>query len=124
MLLDAQRELAARRRSAELEAEAILDDADREAGAIVAAALPTTAEPVDLQAGPASSQQVTIDLAGIEERAEYHRLPDVPAGANSTNGMFVGADGHPSVVVGGDESYFAFLRGALVDDEPLGPRSE
>ena len=137
MLIETQEELHARRREAEAAAEELLRRADREAEAILAAVpqrpdaviepeprrdvqivavAPVT--PITSVPGSGRTDAVAIDLTEEHRRgsdshtsngAAWHREP-----------VFSAANG----AGGSSEEYFMFLRGALVDEDPLGPRFE
>jgi hypothetical protein len=94
MLLETQRELSETRRRAEQEAERILADAEIEARAIERG-VPS----IDLSEPPAPVSATIPPTA----------TPSVPLAGHVRND---------------DDNYFEFLRGALADDQPLGPRPE
>jgi cell division septum initiation protein DivIVA len=98
MLLDTQ-DVAERRRAAEEEAARILADADAEAEAILAGAL-------------APADTTVLDLVSAE------RTPD-PAPERALAVAPLAA-----TTAAADDAYFAFLRGALTDEAPLGVRPE
>jgi cell division septum initiation protein DivIVA len=115
MLLQAQRECSALRRDAEREAAAIIAAAEREArgqeaGCVEPSALEATADedPIDLRdprPGPTvAASAVVIPNSDAVDPLDRDLL--TAAGLNQ------------------DDEFFEYLRGALQDDEPLGPRSE
>ncbi|HEY3670850.1 MAG TPA: DivIVA domain-containing protein [Acidimicrobiia bacterium] len=96
MLLESQQELSRIRRDAEAEAEAIVARAELDAQAILSGQ-PT---PVPVTAPP-----VAIATPGpFESAAPLAVQPDGP--------------------VDGNDEFFTFLRGALADEQPLGPAPE
>jgi cell division septum initiation protein DivIVA len=109
MLLETQRELAELRAGAEAEAADIVAAAEDEARAIVRAARHGSA---DRSRGDGER---TIDLSAIA--ADEHRLsrPTGPEGVSVPPAVGIFDSGE-------DERFFAYLRGALADDQPLGPR--
>jgi len=152
MLLETQLDLAAQRDAADVEAQNIVTRAEEEARAIVQAAreelerrrlqqlgapapagqpVPLTEpandfeslaafEPMDTRAEwttPASADPV-VDLTRMEhEEHEQERwLPP----SNSFGSMTFVRTGMPETR--NDDQYFAYLRAALADDQPLGPR--
>jgi DivIVA protein len=121
MVLDAQRELSEMRRAAELEAERILSAAETDAQRMLAEARnePAAYATHDSSAysspepAPYATPEPVIDLAAI----------DTPVDVHAGNGAVV----HPSEAPArdaGDDQFFEFLRGALADNEPLGPPTE
>jgi hypothetical protein len=151
MLLEVQREIADERERAELEAADIVAAADQQAVSIVQAARDEVAgaggprvgsyprrSPVDERPALAlDPESTTLDLASAERREQddQRRLhpsspeyPSAGAGATSGNG-FARDSGYPTSSLstsdaGEDERFFAYLRGALADDQPLGPRAD
>ena len=149
MLLEAQREIADERERAELEAADIVAAAETEAMAIVQAARNEVGAPGGSRVAPYERrttveeraavafgvETATLDLASAERREQddQRRLhpsrseyPSAGAGATSGNG-FTRDSGLPTSSLsafdsGEDERFFAYLRGALADDQPLGPR--
>ena len=112
MLLQTQRELSALRRDAERDAAEIIAAADREARRREAAGparTGTTPDPIDLRVGSLN--------ATLEPTANG------PAAAAATE-LSAADDLLLSSISGQDDEFFEYLRGALHDDEPLGPRSE
>jgi hypothetical protein len=114
-LLETQRELGERRREAEVTAAGIIEAAEREARALMAANRGGVAVENDDPRRPTS-----IDLAA-EERNPFGPMPD----------QFVG--GAPSWSLSSEretqarkesDEFFDYLRGALIDDKPLGPRND
>jgi regulator of protease activity HflC (stomatin/prohibitin superfamily) len=102
MLLQAQRELSALRRDAEREAAAIIAAAEREASS-------RASDP----ARAATPEAPAIDLREPEGTA-----PATPGLGFLDDELLVAAG------MSMDDEFFEYLRGALIDDEPLGPRSE
>jgi hypothetical protein len=104
MLLETQRELSELRNDAERQAEEIITAAERD---------------VVLAQGSAPGPRVhEIDLSTVDA-APVGAAPLVAfAGPVPTNG-----DANGTATAEGD-AYFAFLRGALDDDQPLGPPPE
>ena len=111
MLLESQHELARRRVDAEREAAELIEAADRQAREILG----------EVEESP---EPPAIDLVEAATDEELDRSVD-DAEASTQHGfgvpVYAGAlaNGHDDA---GAEGYFDFLRGALVDDEPLGPR--
>jgi hypothetical protein len=111
MLLETQRELSTMRRDAEREAADIIGAAEREARARENSSEPTSsAPPIDLRATSFAPPE------SVSSSAE-----DV---WSSTSPSYAGREPLSSGGVGEDTDYFEFLRGALHDEEPLGPRAE
>jgi cell division septum initiation protein DivIVA len=116
MLLEAQRELDEIRALAEAEAADIIATAEREADEVLK-----------------RNGHRVVDLSELErgERSAPRRSAESPVKAPMTEKPTVassdpGALGSVPHAEGPDDGadYFDFLRGALVDDEPLGPRGE
>ena len=107
MLLETQIELEEKRRAAEAEAAAILARTEEEASRLEATTARSAPDALSASFSRATSPSLTvIDL----ERAESIDEPLPPshrAGAAPTDDA---------------DQYFEFLRGALADDQPLGPR--
>jgi hypothetical protein len=106
MLLEAQRHLDEIRAAAETEATDIIARAEREAEAIISAARP----PI-------------LDLSGAESRERAVSQP-ITSSTSSMSDPWSPGFAAPSEPGAESSEYFDFLRGALVDDEPLGPRGE
>jgi cell division septum initiation protein DivIVA len=102
-LLDTQRELGERRRDAEAQAAAIVEAAERDAKAIL------------------QGSGSTVDLFGEEQR-EF-AASDVPH-ARFVSPHLSLSDTAESQRSKEADAFFDYLRGALVDDEPLGPVGE
>jgi hypothetical protein len=122
MLLETQRELTELRLDAEARAEQIVAEAEREANEMLAASGAsgwTHDEPFTLD--PQAPITSMIDLVGVAEQ---------DGGVLQANGVEQnGRASHPSVdpSAGAEpepDEYFDFLRGALADDSPLGPKPE
>jgi cell division septum initiation protein DivIVA len=107
MLMEAQQELGEVRRTAELEAERILAEAELEAQAIERGAR-SGAIPAD---SAISAPSPRID--------EIRFAPSAPSDATSMIDLGAGYDPDPS-----SDEFFDFLRGALTDEQPLGPAPE
>jgi len=101
MLLEAQREMSQLRADAEREADRIVADADEQARAMSGFAHESTfvASMIDLAAAEAAVNRV----------ATHAPMPEPQPAPFASNGH------HDS------DEYFEFLRGALADDQPLGP---
>jgi hypothetical protein len=114
MLLETQRELTEMRAHADVEAEAILAQAERDAAMILAGSAPaapgaTTSAPPAI-ADPASTPIVSAPAA----------VPEIDlSGPDPKIAMSATGDGE-----GDRDEYFDFLRGALADESPLGPGAE
>jgi hypothetical protein len=131
MLVDAHREISLIELDAHQRAAAILEAADREAREILRSAHGDLARtPAEVRASEPAIPTTPvvhpmtrlidgpIDLTELETLdAGPERLLKSPVYANG-NG-----NGEHDAAPGSDR-YFDFLRGALVDDEPLGPRPE
>jgi hypothetical protein len=111
MLLETQRELSVIRRDAERQAAEIIAAAEREMRAApgdrldAPSAGPAT-DAIDLRSDPEPSNRPSGDLPV---------RPSTPE-ADGDDALFAPA--------GQDDAFFQYLRGALSDDEPLGPRPE
>ena len=109
MVLAAHRELSSRRRAAEAAADELLRRADLEAEAMLRA----ESEPVETTGTNATTgtnetaTDSTIDLRGADGPGLYDGRADDPMAY---------AESSP----GSPDEFFAFLRGALDDDRPLG----
>ncbi len=117
------------RESAEAEAAQIIGDAEQQAQEIVGAALrdaavaperPTLAPEAEPDLAPIPGPppatvvdlpETTLDLTAVERDEERRIHPSSRSFATA-----------PRVDTAEDEQYFAYLRGALRDDQPLGPR--
>ena len=121
MLLEAQDELDARKRDAEAEAEAILEVAEREAREMIdlarGRALPAGSVPT-----PAVAPSVEPEEDDVTEMLDLSAT-ERPESASIPTPIFAmpNGNGHDPAAT---DSYFDFLRGALADDEPLGPRPQ
>jgi hypothetical protein len=127
MLLQLQVELTERRATAEAEAEKILERAEREARELVLDAQRRRgAQPAAAIDDPQSSwvrgarsgvngADREIDLTEVEEDGHPGSEPPVDAECASWDGPYDAAQD------GDGDHFFAFLRGALADDQPLGP---
>jgi hypothetical protein len=99
MLLETQHQLDDIRTAAESEAASIMAQAEREADEL----------------GSSAPARV-LDLTSAEVAPPPEYRPGPPAAPAATDGWsHEGSEG---------SEYFEFLRGALVDDEPIGPRGE
>lgn len=116
MVLEAHRELSELRRAATLEAEQIVAQADIDAqrllqearvAAIGADAPPST--PLDVFAAPSNVEMIDLTANVGPGEPSQMKPPTFRMGA------FDDAETAQS------DDYFDFLRGALADDEPLGP---
>jgi hypothetical protein len=108
MLLETQRELSTMRRDAELQAAEIIGAAEREARVREESGRAGPG-PIDLRDSPfAAPAPATLN----GERASASSYETV-------NPYAPGATTDPTA----DSEFFEFLRGALDDEEPLGPRS-
>jgi hypothetical protein len=140
MLVDAQHDLTGRERAAQLEAVEILDSAEREARALLDQVRAREfsgsllREPAADEASMAHTH--VIDLTDDSRRPESENgfassasHPDGPAVSTDTHSVRsysmanVTATGNGADASERDE-YFDFLRGALADDDPLGPRGD
>jgi hypothetical protein len=147
MMLETHRELGARRRDAEARASEIVRQGEREAEEILRAAydqmgaghevqdalrrLPQPSDPVSVpeldgarwgasdDRRGAGVDDPEIDLRGDSEG--FAREAFEPAWVGATKTMTHNGSGANN---GNNEDFFAFLRGALHDDEPLGPRAD
>jgi hypothetical protein len=121
-LLETQHELGFRRREAEEQAARILEQADLEARAVIDSA---RAE-VSARSGGPSIEPPFVDLAA-EERPEPAEPGDVswmsPTYVDHRRGG-TGAIGAQPETTKESDAYFDYLRGALVDERPLGPRAD
>jgi hypothetical protein len=134
MLLEAQREIADERGRAELEAADIVAAADAEAMAIVHSARDEAAARGARRVGSPDVESSTLDLTAVErveqddQRRHRPSSPDHPSVGSATSGNgFTRDRGSLSSPTGAfdageDERFFAYLRGALADEQPLGPR--
>jgi hypothetical protein len=110
MLLETQRELAQMRRDAEKEAEDIIAAAEREAAH--ARTIHLEKNEIDLAAFAVADEHAVNGAAAPS--------PFAPPASSRSMGAKTGEDvGVPGE--GNGDEYFAFLRGALDDDQPLGP---
>lgn len=126
MLLDTQRELSELRDSAATRAEKIIAEAEAQAREIVMLADPVPTPRPGFTTGPrpggtgaasSSSTDRPIDLVGAE--AADQKPPPDSFGAGSDGPR---VNGHSKSTE--SDEFFDFLRGALADDQPLGPRAE
>jgi hypothetical protein len=111
MLLETQRELGQLRTDAEQEAEAIIAAAERDVAQARAIRLDT--EEIDLSAFATAGENA---VAGMSTPLSAFAPPE----GTSADGSFASAPVNGAGDGSGDD-YFAFLRGALDDDQPLGP---
>jgi hypothetical protein len=136
MLLEAQEELQTRRREAEAAADEVLRRADREAETILAAAQPAPVsqpEPEPTREAPAVESLAAPEPVAVSEPADVIDLRKEHQDENqfgTSNGaarqrepVFTTANAGPAAAASSEE-FFTFLRGALVDQDPLGPRYE
>jgi hypothetical protein len=115
MLVETQEELARRRREADQEAASIIADAEAQARAIESP--PTAPEPLP----PAA----VFPAPPIAERPRIHATEATSEPPSSAPRLQVdGHNGHDGNDDGEGDRFFAFLRQALSDEEPLGPRPE
>lgn len=105
MLLDAQRDVGEIRARAEERAAEIIATAERDAQEVVAR------ERSDRRVSPPSR----IDLVEVEEFGVPAVVPTARLEPGSSNGSHAEAE---------SDEFFDFLRGALTDDQPLGPLPE
>jgi ABC-type transporter Mla subunit MlaD len=106
MLLETQRELGQMRSDAEKEAEAIISAAERDVAH--ARSIRRDTQEIDLSAFAAAGERASGDEPSPFAPPEP-TMPDEPLTSEPLNGS------------GNGDEYFAFLRGALDDDQPLGP---
>jgi len=110
MLMQTQRELAQIRKAGEAEADRILQEAESQARAIERGAGPLATAP---KMNPGAPEPVGIDLT------------DFPTAGATTGSAAWSTNGDASVTnATNSDEFFAFLRGALLDDQPLGPGAE
>jgi hypothetical protein len=114
MLLDAQQELSEMRRGAELEAERILADAEREAQEIERAAA----------RGYSVADAMREVSSGFEVPGAATTSVDAPVAVATAASPVAGPLIDLSAVSDSGDGYFDFLRGALTDERPLGPGPE
>jgi hypothetical protein len=151
MLLEAQEELHSRRRDAEAAAEEVLRRADAEAEAILAAVhstptyvaepqfVPSNMTPPVPEAVIAAELAVALptdtpvepiaahgDALVIDLQQEHRREGEVPTrnGVAAARQPVFTTAASSRTAQGSSEEFFMFLRGALSDEEPLGPRYE
>ena len=123
MLLDTYHDLDERRRQAERDAAAVLEEADRDAREILieargSAGLPARAgSPI---AGPFDTGREQTSVIDLSEPKPFDRVSPAVAGS-PVFAAAARANGHDEHASSG---YFDFLRGALEDDQPLGPSPE
>ena len=113
MMLDTQREVSEIRRAADAEATATLADAEQQVEAILGCsigAIPDPGSPHGRAFGAAGPETTLVDLTAVEISESTS-----PGEASELSHV----DDHKGV-----EQYFEFLRGALIDEQPLGPRPE
>jgi len=110
MLLEAQRELTEIRRNAEVEAERILGAAELEAQSIERGAPSVSTSATAPAAGSAAGSAAAPTFAAAPSSPSRSPEPTIDLAAAANNGK--------------DDEFFDFLRGALTDDQPLGPASE
>ncbi len=146
MLLDTQRELAELRISAEAEAAEIIGIAEEEAQEIVRAANdethivavqpvdhletpatgPSHSAPADLDQEPrypvVEQSESPLDLTAVEREEQRLAHPSSPAPSALYPPIAPAFDSFGNTQA--DEQFFAYLRGALADERPLGPRFE
>ena len=106
MLLDAQREFVAIRKRSQTEAEEIVTAADLQARATIDAARIDAAAREHAAHNPGDGAEPVIDLSSPGP------APDAPTSQNGS-APFAPSDD--------PDGFFDYLRGALVDDRPLGP---
>lgn len=105
MLLDAQRDVGEIRARAEERAAEIIASAERDAQNLVARE----------RNERTTSTPARIDLVEVEDLGVPTALPTPPPASVMSNGFHEDAR---------SDEFFDFLRGALADDQPLGPRPE
>ena len=123
MVLEAQRELAGIRRAAEVEADRIVSAAEADAQHVLAGARSDGASPGPAPVVPGASvvappARSAPPASGPEPLVD---LVDRPAPNGSSDRRVHAGGARPDAL---DTDYFEFLRGALADDQPLGPHSE
>jgi len=125
VLVEAHGELTTRLADATRTAEQILEAARREARAIVQAER-DDAEPADPSVAPGDERGGLSDVDAHDVDAHDIDLPMIeilePERDRVAAPVFVGGNGRASDVDA--DPYFDFLRGALADEEPLGPRAD
>jgi hypothetical protein len=125
MLLETQRDLTDLRAQADAEADAILAQAERDAALILAGsgdevARVTPVAPVGLPSAPIGRAAGEIHLGAADPVSLIRAEPPVEAPAGP---LAQGASAAQPQTAESDD-YFDFLRGALVDESPLGPGPE
>jgi hypothetical protein len=125
MLVDGQAEMLEREQRAQREATEILATADREAQSLLA-----RAQGSPLDGDEAKDDDVVIDLAASGEAENAEGVPrwdmslnGSERSSNYADAAFAHANGNGANPPDGDQ-YFDFLRGALADNDPLGPRAD
>ena len=124
MLLDTYHDLDERRRQAERDAAAVLEEADRaragdpDRGGADRPGFPLRAgSPI---AGPFDTGREQTSVIDLSEPEPFDRVSPAVAGS-PVFAAAARANGHDEHASSG---YFDFLRGALEDDQPLGPSPE
>jgi regulator of protease activity HflC (stomatin/prohibitin superfamily) len=122
MLLDTYHDLDERRRQAEKEAAALLEAADRDAREILIEARGSRYGSIEWSGLPPQTE-VEREGTNVIDLSQAEAVDGVPP-AVAGSPVFAAAaraNGHDEQASSG---YFDFLRGALDDDQPLGPRAE
>ena len=110
MLLETQRELGQLRIDAETQAEMIIAEAEREVA--LARAERRDPQEIDLSSFAVTQSPTMADATGAG--SPFFAAPASPVGEPRMGTTTNAAED-------GNDEYFAFLRGALDDDQPLGP---